>query len=78
MTAWTVIRDRDVLQYLYASTPELRAAVWSLSKGVPPDARKVQDVPETWEWAEARHWITFIVNRKGLLIYVSDVSEIRI
>lgn len=63
---WTVERDREVVQYLVGLREigaELRQAINSLHAGIPEDAYKIQDNPETWRWLEARHWITFIVDR---------------
>lgn len=81
MSEWILVRDSEVVTYLYnlrESGTELRQAINSLSNGIPEGARKIQDAPETWEWPEARHWITFVVNRERSLIYVAEVSDIRL
>jgi hypothetical protein len=47
-----------------------------LQQGIPPDAHKLQDDPEPWEWLEARHWITFVVVERNLQwLYVIDVES---
>ena len=78
MILWSLEYDREVVQYLVSlreSGSEIRKAIKSLQHGIPDDARKVQDVPETWEWPEARHWITIKVDRERKWIYIADVSE---
>jgi hypothetical protein len=42
--------------------------------GIPDDARQLREAPEIWEWLEARHWITFIVDRDIKRIHVTDVE----
>jgi len=54
---WTLRYHPEVTRYLYElreAGGEIRKAVKSLAKGIPTDARKIQDAPETWEWLEAR------------------------
>jgi hypothetical protein len=63
---WTVERVRKVtadLVELREAGTDLRAAINLLHQGIPEDAYKIQEEPETWQWLEARHWITFVVNR---------------
>jgi hypothetical protein len=63
---WTVERARDVTAYLIRlreSGEVLRAAINALHAGIPEAAYQVEDDPEIWEWLEARHWITFVVDR---------------
>lgn len=78
MILWTLEYDQEVVQYLVGlreSGSEIRRAVTSLQKGIPDEARKIQDSPETWEWLEARHWITFEVDAAKKWIYIADVLE---
>jgi hypothetical protein len=75
---WTLEYDSDVTRYLYTlreTGNNVRKAIRSLSQGIPSDARRIQDDPETWEWLEARHWITFVVDQARKWIYISDVSS---
>ena len=78
-TYWTVRRARHVVAYLIElreQGAELRQAVHSLHLGIPEDAHKVADEPETWEWLEARHWITFVIaDRNQRWLYVTDVES---
>lgn len=75
---WTVERRRSVVHHLIHLREEgvdLRRAIESLHHGVPEDARMLQDAPETWEWLEARHWITFVVDRDRRWILVTDIES---
>jgi hypothetical protein len=75
---WAVERKRSVVQYLISlreAGREIRAAINSLHMGIPEDAHKIQDNPETWEWLEARHWITLLVEQDRRWIYVTDVES---
>ncbi|MEM7129352.1 MAG: hypothetical protein AAF702_23675 [Chloroflexota bacterium] len=79
MTLWTLEYDKEVVQYLIGlreSGGEIRKVIKSLQNSFPEDAQKIQDIPETWEWLEARHWITFEIDRAKKWIYIADVSEI--
>lgn len=79
MILWTLEYDSEVAQYLVnlrESGAEITNAIKSLQKGIPDDARKVQEHPETWEWMDSRHWITFEVHSSNKWIYIADVSEI--
>jgi len=63
---WVVARSSVATAYLVGLREEgraLRQAIHSLQRGIPEDAYQIQEEPETWEWLEARHWITFIVDR---------------
>ena len=80
MKTWTLIRHPDVVKYLYElreSGSDLRGAIKSLGDGIPEDARNLVESPETWEWPEAKHWITFIVDRERMTITISEVSSMR-
>jgi hypothetical protein len=73
---WTVFPHCTVVSYLYTATDELRAAVKSLQHGIPAGAYKLQDHPETWEWIEARHYITFvIIDRDKRRIGVTEIES---
>lgn len=76
---WTVYRARHVVAYLAVlrtEGEELRRVIHMLQSGIPDDARKLQETPETWEWLEARHWITFVVvDRSKQWLYVTDVES---
>lgn len=76
---WMVLRLPEVTAYtieLRDAGAALRAAINSLHTGVPQAAYKTQDAPETWEWLEARHWLTFVVdrtpNRKRIIVTVVE------
>jgi hypothetical protein len=61
---WTIFRHQEVNRYLISlreAGEEIRAAVRSLENGIPADAWKKGENPETWEWIEARHYITFVI-----------------
>jgi len=78
MILWSLKYDREVVQYLIGlreSGVEIRRAIRTLQKGIPEDARKIQNIPEMWEWPEAHHWITFQVDSMSKWIYVADISE---
>ncbi len=63
---WLVERVRTVAAYLIElreAGTDLRAAIKKLQQGIPEDAYQTQEEPETWQWIEARHWITFVVDR---------------
>ncbi|MFN8486647.1 MAG: hypothetical protein U0350_03585 [Caldilineaceae bacterium] len=81
-TYWTVRRARHVVAYLISlreAGEDLRLAINSLHLGPPEDAHKLQDDPETWEWLEARHWITFVVaDRNQKWLYVTDVESVTV
>lgn len=75
---WTLGREYGVTAYLIGlreAGVEVRAAVSSLQRGIPEDADKVQDEPETWRWLEARHWIVFTVDRSRKWIKVTLVES---
>jgi len=75
---WTLEYDSEVIAHLYLLREDgvaIRQAVRSLAKGIPAEARQIQDDPETWEWLEARHWITFVIDRGKQWIYVSGVES---
>jgi hypothetical protein len=75
---WTLEYDSDVTSYFYLLRElgtGLRAAVKSLASSFPADAHKIQEDPETWEWLEARHWITFVVDRDKHWIYVTNIES---
>ncbi len=75
---WAVERERTVTAYLIGlrgAGENVRAAVNSLHRGIPADAQRVQEHPETWRWLEARHWITFVVDRSKQWIYVTVVES---
>jgi hypothetical protein len=76
---WMIQRARSVVAYLIALREhgeELRQAIQSLQQGIPPDAHKIQDEPETWEWLEARHWIIFVIVDHNLRwLAVTDVES---
>lgn len=76
---WVVTRLPEITAYtieLREAGTELRAAINALHKGIPQDAYKTAEEPETWEWLEARYWITFIVdrtpNRKRIIVTVVE------
>lgn len=79
---WTVFRHRNVTEYLVAlreAGEEIRAAVKSLQHGIPSEAWKKQEHPETWEWIEARHYITFVVlDHEKRWIGVTEVEAITV
>lgn len=75
---WTVERCLSVVHHLIGlreAGADLRRAIESLHQGVPEDARKLQDDPETWEWLEARYWITFVADRNRRWILVTDLES---
>lgn len=87
MTTWTLIRFRDVVSYLYSlrdAGSELRAAIQSLEHGIPEDAEKIQEEPELpetselWEWLQAYHWITFIVDHEARDITIIGVERVEL
>ena len=76
---WTVERVRKVTNYLVElreAGTNIRAAVKSLQQGIPADAYQIQEDPETWQWLEAQHWITFVVtrtpNRRWIVVTVLE------
>lgn len=76
--SWTVERVQAVVAYLIAlreAGVEVRAAVNRLTHGIPSDAYQISDTPETWQWIEARHWITFTVDRNRRWIIVTVVQS---
>ena len=80
MTApyWTVERKRSVVVYfiqLREAGADLRSAINTLSAGIPADAYKIKDYPETWQWLEARHWITFVVDHEKHWLSVTLVES---
>jgi len=82
-TYWTVERVRKVTAYLVElreTGTDLRAAVKSLQEGIPADAYKIQEEPESWQWLEARHWITFVVdrtpNRRRIIVTVVESATV--
>lgn len=78
MILWSLEYDREVVQYLVSlreSGVEIRRAIRELQNGIPDDARQIQDIPEIWEWPEARHWITFQADIGKRWIYITDVSQ---
>ena len=78
MILWSLQYDREVVQYLVGlreSGVEIRRAVKSLQSGTPDDARKLKDIPETWEWPEAKHWIIFTVDVSRKSMSIIDVSK---
>jgi hypothetical protein len=75
---WTVARVRKVTTYLVElreSGTDIRAAIRSLQQGIPADAYLIQEDPETYQWLEARHWITFVADRARRWIYVTVVES---
>lgn len=81
---WTLERARQVAAYLIElreAGVESRAAINSLSQGIPQDARMIQEHPETWQWLEARHWITFVVtnspNQKWITITSVESATVK-
>jgi hypothetical protein len=65
---WDVRKHPTVIAYVNRvdAPSELNAAIARLFAGIPDDAKHLytrSDAIEVWEWLEARHWITFTVDR---------------